>query len=498
MLNNHLGIAVSGTRTSRGNVFRTATGCLCLLLAVPGTSVLSEESPALDKLVSPEAKVVHRASGFAFAEGPAYSPEGFLIFSDIPNSRVLQRFPDGSMKHFIFPTGKANGQVYDAQGRLYQCRGGERTVVRFEAGTSDDPTVLAATYEDKRLNSPNDIALDDHGGFYFTDPRYGPQEGMEQSVKGVYYVDADGKITRIIEHLDQPNGILVSPDGSHLYVSETRLRQLHRFEILEPTKVSRTHLTYTSDGELDGGGPDGLALDRHGNVYATISTPELSVIGRIPVPKSPSNCAFGGAGNKTLFITARESLYSIRMRVAGFPLRPVTGASSATVVKETSSAKKTRVVKAGGLTLQVPLEWKQGTPTSTMRLAEFEIPPKADGGQGASLVLFHFGAGGAGSAKANIERWVGQFAPEGRQVTRSKGRSPAGDYTLVDISGTYNKPIGPPIRRQSTPVPDSRVINVMLDAPDGAYFFKLVGGTDGVGAIIPDLLRAFRGEPQER
>jgi len=351
--------------------------------------------------------------------------------------------------------------------------------------------VLAESYDGKKLNSPNDLSLDDHGGFYFTDPRFGPQDDLEQPVHGVYHVDSEGKVTRVIEDLERPNGILVSPGGEYLYVAEMRERQLHRYDILEPGKLSSERISYTSDPEHDRGGPDGLALDEHGNVYATyrpitVLTPDLKLIGRIPVPKNPSNCAFGGKEGKTLFITARDSVYSIPLRVVGFQ-------RETSPPGQTPEGKAKRLERVGTLTLRVPESWVRKPPRSRMRLGEFEIPPQSGDSEGATLAVFHFGSGGAGSARANQQRWLGQFAPEGRKVLLAEGEAGGKRFTIVDLAGTFNKPDGPPIQRRSKPVPGSRVINAMLEADDGAYFFKLTGLEKTVGASKADFLESFGG-----
>jgi gluconolactonase len=128
-----------------------------------------------------------------------------------------------------------------------------------------------------------------------------------------------------------------------------------------------------------------------------------------------------------------------------------------------------------------------------MRLGEFEIPPQSGDSEGATLAVFHFGSGGAGSARANQQRWLGQFAPEGRKVLLAEGEAGGKRFTIVDLAGTFNKPDGPPIQRRSKPVPGSRVINAMLEADDGAYFFKLTGLEKTVGASKADFLESFGG-----
>ena len=163
----------------------------------------------LKDLVSPNAAAVKVVGDCKFTEGPAFSPKGFLLFSDIPNSRIVRVEADGKASDFLKPSGGANGLVFDAAGHLYACQGQARRVVKI---ASQDGKIepLCDQYDGKPLNSPNDLALDSAGGLYFTDPRYGADSKIDQSCMGVYYVDAAGKTTRVIDHLKRPNGILVS------------------------------------------------------------------------------------------------------------------------------------------------------------------------------------------------------------------------------------------------------------------------------------------------
>ena len=242
------------------------------LLSIPllPTSVLAVE---LSDLIDPLAKVEKVVGDCVFTEGPAWSPKGFLLFSDIPNSRILKVLPDGSSSVFLKSSGRSNGLMFDAAGTLYACQGasagGERRVARIDA-KSGKAVAVATHFDGKRLNSPNDLALDAHGGIWFTDPRYGGNGGRELDVMGVYWVKATGgKVSRLIDDLERPNGVLVSPDGKHLYVAEPNRRQIYRYDITAPGKISGKKLFYTGDAEKDGGGPDGMAHDVHGNLYAT-------------------------------------------------------------------------------------------------------------------------------------------------------------------------------------------------------------------------------------
>ena len=435
--------------------------------------------------VLPGGAVVKKVvGGCKFTEGPAWSPEGFLLFSDIPNSRIVRVLADGASEDFLRPSGRANGLVFDAAGTLYACRGagegGGRSVARIDVA-SRKVTELASRWDGKRLNSPNDLALDDHGGIYFTDPRYGGAEGREIDVMAVYYRDVSGKVTQIIDGLRRPNGILVSADGKTLYVAEPDGRELHSYTIAAPGKVSGGKLIFVGDRELDGGGPDGMALDESGNIYATYKSvtvldPKGRLLGRIAVPESPSNCVFGGKAGKTLYITARTSLYAIDLLVGGAALRrPVE-------VADAPAAGGTRDEKVGVLTMKVPLGWKSGRPSSRMRLAQFTVPKEKGDGEDGELVIYYFGRNQGGGVLANVRRWVGQFDAKDRKVRVLQGKVQSGEYTVVDATGTYNKPIGPPIQGRKKPTPGSRMLAVVLPTSEGHYFLKLTGPAKTISA----------------
>lgn len=459
------------------------------LLWLPATLFLASPTVLahdLDALVAAGdgavADAVRKVAGdFRFTEGPAWSPDGFLLFSDIPNDRIV-RLDDGGIRDFMKPSGRANGLAFDPAGRLYICQGGERRLALL--GRDGELEVLAGSWGGKKLNSPNDLALDALGGVYFTDPRYGASDDVEQPAMGVYYVDAGARVRRVIDDLQRPNGILVSADGSRLFVAEPDRRELYRYTIESPGEVSERTVIFTGDETTDGGGPDGMTLDEHGHIYATyrsvvVLEPDGKLVGRIPVPEHPANCGFGGKDGKTLYITARTSLYSVAMRVGGAPMA---GGLTTTGRRE---------VKAGQLSLKIPPSWKASAPTNSMRLAEIEVPAAGGDSAPGELIVYYFGASGAGGARANIERWIQQFAPDGRTTRIVRGKSEAGAYVLLDQSGTYRKPIGPPIRRQSRDVPGSRMLAVVLERPDGAHYLKFTGPETTVEASAEDFRAAF-------
>ena len=175
------------------------------------------------------------ATGFGFTEGPAWSPDGFLVFSDLGSpvgNRVIKLNADGTTEDFLKPSGGANGLLFDRRGNLYICQGGvDASGNRYRCGgmcrrvsklsRDGELVVLADAFNTRRLNSPNGLAFDGVGGIYFTDPRYFTLENLEQEVMGGYYLAPTGNILRVVSEICVPNGILVSNDGTRLYVADT-------------------------------------------------------------------------------------------------------------------------------------------------------------------------------------------------------------------------------------------------------------------------------------
>lgn len=480
---------------------------LATLAAIAATSVSFAEE--LSNLIAPNAEVKKVTGDCKFTEGPAYSPKGFLLFSDIPNSRIVRVDADGSVSDFLKPSGASNGLMFDAAGNLYACQGGDRRVVKI--GTQDGKIEpLCATYDGKPLNSPNDLALDGHGGLYFTDPRYGQDMKIDQPCMGVYYVDATGKTTRVIDHRERPNGILVTNDHKSLLVAEPNKRELWSYPITAPGKLGEGKLIYTGDASLDSGGPDGMCLDSHGNIYATYKSlvvlkSDGSLLGRIPVPEQPANCKFGGPDGKTLYITARTSLYSLAMAVAGPPLvangpKPAPQVSRidrafrgvARLSQGEKEAAAPAEVKIDDITLKVPATWKQQPPANKLRLAQFLIPAAEGDEHPTELVISSF-AGGGGGVDANLKRWTDQFAGDERKVKITSGKSPQGEYVLHDVTGTYMFSAGGPFAGGKKEArANHRSISVILTVKDKAnYFLRLTGPEKAVNAAAEAFRASF-------
>ena len=280
------------------------------------------------------------ASGFQFTEGPVWNRNGTLLFTDIPNNRIVRYSPPtGAVGDHRNPSGRANGLALDAEGRLVACEGNSTDGGRRVSRTERDgrAATLADRYAGRRLNSPNDLALDAQGRIYFTDPRYGDRKGVEQDREAVYRIDRDGTITRVVDDVQRPNGIALSPDGKTLYLADNHSdprgnRTLIAYDVAPDGGLKRRRVLHDF---APGRGVDGMKVDARGNVYATAGTgakagvyvfsPAGEQLAFIPTPEDPTNCAFGGADLATLYITAGKSLYRIRLEARGLALPPRPG-----------------------------------------------------------------------------------------------------------------------------------------------------------------------------
>ncbi len=272
----------------------------------------------LPGIIDGEPQARRLAGDFAFSEGPAWDRRGqALYFSDIPRSCII-RFAEGDTSVANADSGQSNGLMFDAAGELVACEHRGRRVSRARPG--EPGRTIVDRYQGKRLNSPNDLWIDAAGGIYFTDPRYGGREDLEQDVEAVYYVDRGGDITRIIGDLVRPNGIALAPDGRHLYVVDNGADSLWRYPVEAPGRVGPgRRIAWVTH-------PDGMTVDVRGRLYVTgregvvVLEPDGRWIGVIGVAEQPANCTFGGPDQRVLYITARTSLYAIPTLTRGWHL----------------------------------------------------------------------------------------------------------------------------------------------------------------------------------
>ncbi len=286
---------------------------VCLVALISGMANMGFSALA-------EAEPERIATDLKFTEGPVWHPDGYLLFSDIPANTIYKWNPDGKLEKFRSPSGNANGLTFDRQGRLVACEHGNRRVSR----TEPDGTVvtLADKYQGKRLNSPNDVVVKSDGSVYFTDPPYGVQPNeRELDFQGVFRIAPDGTLTLLLDDFVKPNGLVFSPDEKVLYVNDTDRKHVRAFDV-QPDGTLTNDRVFADLSSTKRHGPDGMKVDVNGNLYVTSGVTWIfdstgKHLGDIVTPDAPANCAFGGPDNKTLFITARPSLYRVQLKIQG-------------------------------------------------------------------------------------------------------------------------------------------------------------------------------------
>jgi len=302
-----------------------------LLIGVTSFVLACNARAELSDFVTADSRLEKLWSEGEFTEGPCLGPDGCIYFSDI-GTRIMKFDPaTGKTTVFRDPSGRSNGLKFDAKGRLIACEGANSGGNRRISITDSEGKVtsLADKYMGKIFNSPNDLALDAKGRVYFTDPRYVGNDKRELDHESVYLIDPDGKVTRIIDDVSKPNGIVLSPDQKTLYLAENHNdpkgeRQLRAYPLKADGSVGRMKVLYDFGEDR---GIDGMTVTADGHIVATAGrnktagvyffTPAGKKVGFIPTPEDPSNCCFGGKDLKMLYVTAGKSIYRIPLRVAG-------------------------------------------------------------------------------------------------------------------------------------------------------------------------------------
>ncbi|MDR8398413.1 SMP-30/gluconolactonase/LRE family protein [Paraburkholderia sp. USG1] len=285
------------------------------------------------KLIQPNAPLQKLSADSLWAEGPVYFPAAdLLVWSDIPNNRMMRWVPGIGTGVFRVNSCFSNGNTRDREGRLVTCEHGTRRVTRTEHDGS--VVVLASAYQGRRLNSPNDVVVDSRGSIWFTDPDYGilsDYEGVRAESEigrcNVYCVSPhDAQVRLVADDFVKPNGLAFSPDESRLYVADSGAshdangpRHIRVFD------VDRTGALHGGRvfAEMASGVPDGLRVDEHGNVWSSAEdgvhcyAPDGTLLGRILIPETVANLTFGGPRRNCLFITASSSVYSLYVSVRG-------------------------------------------------------------------------------------------------------------------------------------------------------------------------------------
>jgi gluconolactonase len=256
------------------------------------------------------------AGGFTFTEGPVWSRDNYLLFSDVPENKIWRLSNEGKSAYREASNG-ANGNTFDVQGRLYSCESKSRRVTRTDKKGAVE--VLADRFEGKRLNAPNDIVVRKDGNIYFTDPAFGAQaDSRELDFYGIYHIPPKGPLELIAKTEGRPNGIALSPNGKLLYVADSDERLIRAFDVAPNGKATNGR---TLISQIDGP-PDGIRTDEKGNIWVTCNnvalySPEGKFINKIDFPETPRNLTFGDGDFSTLYVTALKSVYRVQVNIKG-------------------------------------------------------------------------------------------------------------------------------------------------------------------------------------
>jgi sugar lactone lactonase YvrE len=289
---------------------------------------------SFERLIDPNAPVQNIATGFAFTEGPVWnSRDQHLIFSDIPNDTMYVWTAADDHKVFRHPSSQGNGNTFDRQGRLLTCEHANRRVSR--TGLDGSIETLASHYDGKRLNSPNDVISASNGDVYFSDPPYGLRQpdgsfkGQELPYSGVFHWSAaTGRLTLLVDDFERPNGLALNAQETQLYICDTEHHHVRVFDLGADGALHHGRVcAELIHGEVSGRA-DGMKLDVEGNLYVAGNTaegiwvfnPSGQLIGFIGVGEAAANLAWGGGDWRTLYVTARTSVYRVPLNVAGQPV----------------------------------------------------------------------------------------------------------------------------------------------------------------------------------
>lgn len=269
-------------------------------------------------MLSSDALLQRTGEGFSFTEGPAVNKRGQVFFTDQPNNRIYIWDEEQGISLWLDGAGRSNGMYFNKKGELVACADLHNQLAYFDKNKKLH--VIYEGYNNEHLNGPNDLWITSNGGIYFTNPYYHRdywEEGHKetQDVRGVYYLSPAGKVIRVIDDFKQPNGLVGTPDGKILYVSDINDKKIWKYQILPDGSL--TGKTYFAPH-----GSDGMTIDARGNIYLTsgnvwVYSPDGKLVRKIEVPENPSNVCFGGKKRNILFITARTSVYTVKTRMKG-------------------------------------------------------------------------------------------------------------------------------------------------------------------------------------
>lgn len=291
------------------------------IFVLPLTADDVEITPIPD--LGPVGKITKLQTGFQFTEGPAVDREGNVYFCDIPQQRIHKIDTRGTVTLWRENTNYTNGLMVNAKGEIVACEMNGRVIAISPDGR--ELRVIASEYQGNRFNAPNDLVIDRQGGIYFTDPSFRAPQPMPQGKTCVYYIEPNGTVIRLIDNLPNPNGVILSPDEKTLYVIPSGQADMMAYPIISPGRLGEGRVFCTlqqPQGRQNTGG-DGLTVDLKGNLYITsqlglqVFNPAGKLLGIIKLPEQPANVCFGGPEMKTLYVTARTSIYTIPMQVKG-------------------------------------------------------------------------------------------------------------------------------------------------------------------------------------
>jgi gluconolactonase len=351
------GAVVVALSSNRGGLPSSAGSGRAYAADTPATVAMNVErlDPALDQIVpsQPRLEKVATGPGFTWTEGPVWIPAGYLLFAEIPSNSIRKLTPGVGVSVFMQPSGwkestpytghepGSNGMTLDSHGRLTVAGHAQRDVWRLEqVNPKAQVTMLADTYEGKRLNSPNDLVYKSDGTLYFTDPPYGLPKLDSDPTKqlpfsGVYRLPGAlnhkpgtppdrAQLQLLVKDLPRPNGICFSPDEKYLYVNNSEPKKLWmRYTVKADGTLTDGKVFADGTSDKRDGSPDGMKVDQSGNLYSAgpggvwIISPEGKHLGTLEIPERVGNVAWGGAGSKTLYVAASSSIYRITLKIPG-------------------------------------------------------------------------------------------------------------------------------------------------------------------------------------
>jgi len=285
---------------------------------------LIAESPQFWALLDRNTKLTTIATGFGFTEGPVWDPAGFLYVSDEEINKIFRVYVSDGRKEEVVSLGDPDGNTYDREHHLLDCASVLRAIIQVEP--DGKYKILADHYQGQRFNSPNDVIIGPDAAIYFTDPTLDLVKGEKQEIpfQGVYRLDSNGEVRLLTKELTQPNGLAFSPDGKSFYIDDSKQRNIRVYGVGSDSSLSNGHIFGEEPGVKGDGVPDGMKVDRDGNLYVTgpkgiwVWDSQGHHLGTIAMPEQPANLAWGDADYGTLYITATTSVYRLKTKAHGF------------------------------------------------------------------------------------------------------------------------------------------------------------------------------------